>query len=220
MPAVMTNYADAVAVMPRGTRLSGDDISWEEYEDLLAAITDQPHFRISYDRGELEIMSTSSTHESWKVLFTHLLAILAEELNLNLYSLGSMTFKLPDFAQGVEPDDCFYIHRAAQIIGVEEIDLARDPGPELVVEIDLSSHSLDKFPIYANLGVEEVWRRNKRELEFYRHDGYGFQRVTQSELFPMLTSERLERFLLKGRQEGIVPMNRAFRVWVRAQQTK
>ena len=217
MSVLTLDYVETATIMPRGTRLIGDEVSWQEYEDLLATITDQPHFRISYDRGELEIMSTSSTHESWKVLFTHLLAILAEELNLNLYSLGSMTFKLPAFAQGVEPDDCFYIHRAAQVIGVEELDLAHDPGPELVVEIDLSSHSLDKFPIYANLGVEEVWRRDKRELQFYRRNGQTFQRVTQSELFPLITPPRLEIFLLKGKKEGIVPMNRAFRVWVRKQ---
>ena len=218
MTTLTMDFVETTATLPRGTRLIAEDVSWAEYEELLTALNDQPHYRISYDRGELEIMSTSAKHESWKVLFTHLLAVLAEELNLNLYSLGSMTFNLPAFAQGVEPDDCFYIHRADQVMGLDELDLTVDPGPELVVEIDLSSSSLDKFPIYANLGVEEVWRRNKRALEFYRCVGGTFQRVERSVLFPLITPANLEPFLDKGKRSGIVPMLQAFRAWVRVQQ--
>lgn len=217
MSVLTADYVELVTKLPPGGRLCLEDVPWNEYESLLAEVTDQPHYRISYDQGELEIMSTSARHEIWKVLFAHLLAVLAEELNLNLYSLGSMTFKLPQFAQGVEPDDCFYLHRAAQVMGLDELDLQVDPGPELIIEIDITHGSLDKFPIYANLGVEEVWRRDKKALYFYRRAGASFEQVETSDLFPFLTAADLLPFLEQGKQQGVVPMIRAFRHWVRQQ---
>jgi Uma2 family endonuclease len=36
--------------------------------------------------------------------------------------------------------------------------LSSVPPPDLVVEADLTSSSLDKLTIYASLGVAEVWR--------------------------------------------------------------
>ena len=45
------------------------------------------------------------------------------------------------------------------VAGKGNLDLdSGDPVPELVVEVDLTSPSLNKLPIYARLGVREVWR--------------------------------------------------------------
>ena len=42
--------------------------------------------------------------------------------------------------------------------GKKNIDLdAGDSPPDLVVEVDLTNPSLSKLPIYAHLGVAEVW---------------------------------------------------------------
>ncbi len=219
MIAVATDYQAVLAGLPPGERALFEDVSWEEYEELIGQIVARPGVRISYDQGRMEIMVTSSKHERWKGLFNPLLVTLAEELNLNLVSLGSMTFKLPAYARGVEPDDCFYIHNAAAVAGVEELDLAVDPGPELIIEIDLSSRSLNKFPIYASLGVREVWRVSRYRLLLYRVNARGddFEPADASALFPGVTAAALQGFLDMGRKRGIIPMIRAFREWVRKQ---
>jgi Uma2 family endonuclease len=49
-----------------------------------------------------------------------------------------------------------------------DIDLNSDPPPDLVLEIDITSKSLDRLPIYARLGVPEVWRYDQKQLRLYQ----------------------------------------------------
>jgi len=51
--------------------------------------------------------------------------------------------------------------------GQDTIDLATDPPPDLVVEVDITHPSLDKFPIYASLRVPEVWRHDGEPCSFF-----------------------------------------------------
>jgi hypothetical protein len=43
--------------------------------------------------------------------------------------------------------------------------LTVDPPPDLVIEVDITRSSLDKLPIYAALGVPEVWRYTDGAVE-------------------------------------------------------
>ncbi len=133
---------------------------------------------------------------------------------MNLISLGSATFSLPAMAQGVEPDDCFYIRHAAVMAKKDEVNLAVDPAPELVVEIDISHRSLYKMPIYANLGVAEIWRHDGTQVKFYQLHGKSYVEVESSDLFPFVTSAILSQFLETGKEQGVIPMVKAFREWV------
>ena len=38
------------------------------------------------------------------------------------------------------------------------IDLTLDPPPDLAIEIDMTSPSIPRLPIYCALGIPEVWR--------------------------------------------------------------
>ncbi len=78
---------------------------------------------------------------------------------MDVLAAGSTTFRRADLGRGFEPDECFYFGDAARRVrGMDDIDLdADDPPPDLVVEADLTSSSLDKLPIYARLGIVEVW---------------------------------------------------------------
>ena len=149
MSAQTIGLFEAIEALPAGSTLLLHDVSWAEYEELLAQLPDGHRFRLSYDQGTLEIITPSSRHQSLKALFAHLLAVLTEDLNLNLVGLGSTTFRLPEAVRGTEPDDCYYIQHAEQIAGRDTIDPATDPPPDLVVEVDIALPSLDKFPIRA-----------------------------------------------------------------------
>jgi Uma2 family endonuclease len=103
-------------------------------------------------------MSPSAAHEELKDTITLFVNTVAEEMAINTRSFGSATFQREDLQRGFEPDGCFYIQSVALIAGKTDLDLTEDPPPDLVIEIDLSHPSLPKFPIFAQLGIPEVWR--------------------------------------------------------------
>ncbi|HEY9740149.1 MAG TPA: Uma2 family endonuclease, partial [Coleofasciculaceae cyanobacterium] len=134
------------------------NISWQTYQDLLKDLEEQPGIRLSYDRGLLEIMAPSPPHENYKKVLGRFVETLTEELNIEIKSLGSLTCKREDLARGLEPDQCYYIQNEAVVRTLDEIDFNQDPPPDLVIEIDISSSSINRLSLYAALGVPEVWR--------------------------------------------------------------
>lgn len=164
------------------------DVSWETYERLLAEFTDQSAPRLSFNQGTLEIMSPRPEHEKYNRRLALLIEVLAEELAINVEDFGSTTFRRRDLARGFEPHSCFYIQHEAQVSGKTSLDLTVDPPPDLVIEIDITSSSLDKLPIYAALGVPEVWRYDGQALTFYRLKGEQYMLSDSSLAFPGLTS--------------------------------
>ena len=55
--------------------------------------------------------------------------------------LGSATFKKRTLRRGTEADECYYIQHEKQARGKKQIDLRRDPRPDLVLEADISHHA-------------------------------------------------------------------------------
>ena len=153
--------AEASKSAPEG-RVTLRNVGWETYERLVEEDLDRSAPRFFYDRGELEIVSPSFEHEQIAEVISSLVAVLSVELNVDVISAGSTTFKREDAARGFEPDACFYFPgKIPQVRGKRRLSLdAEDPPLDLVVEVDITSPSASKLPIYAGLGVEEVWRHD------------------------------------------------------------
>ena len=200
---------------PPEQRIVLQGVSWETYERLLADLTNNSAPRLTYDQGTLEIMSPSSEHERYNRTISLLVEALAEEMNRDVDSLGSTTFRREDVERGFEPASCFYFQDAAQVRGKARIDLATDPAPELVVEIDLTSASLDKFPLFAQIGVQEVWRYDGRELKIFELVGEEYQRRDASVAFPFLTGEALTGFIEDSKTMKRTDWLRKLRAWAR-----
>src|SRR5215216_7161905 len=147
--------------LPQHVLLQG--ISWEVYEALLRELGDQ-NLRLTYDSGELEIMSPIPEHESWKKLFARMIEIISLEMNIPMWPLGSTTFKQKNLKKGLEPDEGYYVANEAAVRWKKRLDLRRDPPPDLVVEIDITHRAVDREIIYAALGVPEIWRFDGRRL--------------------------------------------------------
>src|SRR5688572_19407238 len=111
-----------------------EGMSWEFYEKLLRDIGERRVF-VTYDAGRVEIMSPLTEHEYWSRVILRLIHTLTFELNIEIVSLGSTTFRRKDRAKGLEPDECFYIQHAAKVLGKKRLDLRRDPPPDLAIEI-------------------------------------------------------------------------------------
>jgi Uma2 family endonuclease len=216
MPVAATDYLDAIAHLPSGAVLSFDDVSWKEYEELLAELGEGYAVRIFYDNGRMEIMAPSPPHEGAKGIISSFVIALRDELDIDIESLGSTTYRSQWKAKGAEPDDCFYVQHAAAVIGRhEEFDIETDPPPDIVVEVERTSASLNKFVIYAALGVPEIWQERKKRVRFYLLSGGSYVESANSSAFPFLDSATLSEFLAKGLVEGSRKAARAFRAWVR-----
>jgi len=73
--------------------LSG--ISWQTYETLRSQLRLR-RLRLTYNRGTLEIVAPSPGHEFNKKVVGRFVETLAEELNVQIYPLGSTTLQRPD----------------------------------------------------------------------------------------------------------------------------
>ncbi|MFN0123495.1 MAG: Uma2 family endonuclease [Blastocatellia bacterium] len=219
MSTIAVSYFDAVEkaldALPPGSAVMLDHLDWDDYENLLGEIDGVRNFKLMYDNGRLEAMTLSPEHEKPKIFLTSLIIILAEELDLKLIGHGSTTLRKKNKRKGADPDDSYYLENADQIRGKTRINLASDPPPDLAIEIDVTSYSLDKFAIYAALGVPEFWRYENKGMRFYRLEGGQYTETPVSDHFPFLTPQTLGDYLALGESEDITTMNRAFRKWVR-----
>jgi Uma2 family endonuclease len=216
VPVATTDYLAAIAHLPDGAVLTFNGVAWQEYEQLLTDLGPGYSVRIFYDEGRMEIMAPTPFHERAKLILNRLIAALSDELEIDLESLGSTTFRSKATAKGAEPDDCFYVEHFAAALGMEdEFDPERDPPPDIVVEVDRASSSLDKFVIFAALGVPEIWRVFKKEVRFYVLTGDSYAEVSTSLAFSFLDSAVLTKFIALGLVEGGRKAARAFRTWVR-----
>jgi Uma2 family endonuclease len=208
-------YSELAQALPPGAVLMLTDVSWEEYEELLVELDEQPRFRLTYDHGDLEIMTLSPEHEGPARLFGYLIQILTEEMETDFISLGSTTLRDKLAESGAEADDCFYIGDFAAVAGIKRLDLSVAPPPDLAIEIDITSRSLKKLPVYAALGVKELWRFTGKRVQFHLLSEGRYVKVKRSGHFSFLTPDVLPGFLEQGRTQGINAMRRAFREWVR-----
>ncbi len=207
------------AARPRraGQRLRLSSIDWRTYTRLLHAFADRPRVRLTYDRGELEIMSPSLQHDDDGTYLGHMVRILTEEIGLPIRSGGSTTLRRRLKQKGLEPDECFWIAHAPQMAGVRRLDLRTHPPPDLAIEVDVTNSSLDRMGIYAALGIPEVWRLDGDALSFHvlGADG-GYRQVGTSLSFPKVAPDDLMDFLRDARRAADQnDVTRRFRAWVR-----
>ena len=197
------------------TLLTG--IRWQTYEELLLDLAENPSKRLTYDQGLLEIMTPLPEHEASKRLLGRLVESTTEELGLEIYSLGSTTWRREDLQKGLEPDECYYITQEAQVRGKTKFDLYSDPAPDLAIEIDLTSSSLNRLGIYAALGVREIWRYDGQDLKIYVLVEGDYQQQERSSILPVLSRPDILLFLNKKSTLGENSLIREFRQWLHQQ---
>ncbi len=214
--AAVSPYRDAIEHLPPGAMLVVHDVSWSEYEHLLVELEDRPGVRVTFDRGRLQAVSPLRRHEQNIKLIDNIALFTATALGLPLEQFGATTLRQGERKRGVEPDCCFYIANADRVAGKETLDLTVDPPPDIAVEIDMSTDSHAKLPIYAGLGVPEIWLYDGRRMRMLalRDDQSGYVDVLESKFLACLTAAVLERFLELSKTTGQTEVLRAFRAWL------
>jgi Uma2 family endonuclease len=203
----------APSLPEQGIKLSG--ISWQTYERLLNELSDR-HLRLHYYHQTLEIMAPSPEHELYKEVLGRFVETLAEECKVQIYPLGSTTFKRPELI-GAEPDKCFYIQNLAAVRGKKRLDLSQDPPPDLVIEIDITNQSENRLAIYADLGALEVWRYNGETLKIYQLQNQQYTQTESSYAFPEIAVVNIVEFLQQAMETDYLELVASFRQSVRSQ---
>ncbi len=207
-----------VATVGQADRVLLHQISWEQFENLLRDLGDRRAARLAYDQGTLEIMTPLPEHEHLKEVLGDAVKDIAEELAIDYESYGSTTWRQQLQLAGVEPDNCFYIQREAEVRGRLDLDLSRgDPPPDLALEIDITRKSLNRFPIYARLEVPELWCYEAGELHIYHLRDGEYREAEVSLALPQVPIRELPQLIATHRQAGRRALRRAVRAWVRAQ---
>ena len=191
-------------------------VSWDSYEDILKGFENSNALHFAYDNGDLEIEMPSRKHEKLNRLLAKLIELICEELEIDVDNGGSTTYRNKSKAKGVEPDTCFYIQTEPQVRGQLEIDTQKLP-PDLVIEVDVTSPSLDKLPIYAALNVPEVWLYKGERVEILQLVVGNYQEIENSLALPVLNSATITEFLDKGLIESSSQWFRAVREWAQNQ---
>jgi len=192
-----------------------DDVPWQFYEHLLEVIGNRP-IRVTFDEGRLEMMAPLQSHEHWKAHICRMVEAMCLVRRIPICLLGSTTFRREDRAKGLEPDGCYYVQHALQM-GGKTVDMSEDPPPDLALEIDITSRSVTREPVYAGLGIPELWRYDGKRLTVLKLSAHGkYRPVKISNAFPFLKLREFERFLQKVSADVSTAALEEFVEWVKS----
>ncbi|MGH9163696.1 MAG: Uma2 family endonuclease [Vicinamibacteraceae bacterium] len=165
------------------------DLSWQDFELLLAMRGDRAGVRVTYLEGELELMSPSQSHEGIKKTIARILEAYALERGLDIGGFGSWTLKNAPKERALEPDECYIVGSAPK---------AR---PDLAIEVIWTSGGLDKLEVYRGLDVQEVWVWRANQIQVYELRSEQYQRIERSTLFPDFDLDTVARCIREAESQ-------------------
>ena len=186
------------------------NITWQTFLDLCEQREGSVP-RMTYDRGELEIMSPRGQHEELGRFVGRIVETFTEVWGIDIRSVASTTFKRHDLTRAFEADESYYIQNVESIWRKEEVDLAIDPPPDLVIEVELTSSAIAKMPLFAAMGIPEVWRHDGSCLKMLSLVEMEYQAIDESVQLPGLTATMIDTVLSKRFEIGETPLIRQFR---------
>jgi Uma2 family endonuclease len=200
---------------PPGQNVLLQGVSWRLYDQMLADVGDSHSVHLAFDNGLLEISVLTPYHEVPNRILSILVEVVCLEKGISALNFGSATLRSEAALKGCEPDTAFYIQSEPAVRGRLAINLEFDPPPDLVIEVDYTSPSLSKLPIYASLGVPEVWLSEGRQVEFYKLVRNSYRKVRHSLALPFLDRETVAGFLQSGLAEERIKWLRQVQEWAR-----
>jgi Uma2 family endonuclease len=147
--------------------------SWEEFEKLEALTADAPGLRITYLDGCVEFMTLGEQHEAIKSLIAIFLALYFFEKGINFIPVGSATRRAKEKGASFEPDESYYIGENKE-------------NPDLAIEVNITSGSIDKLEKYKRFNITEVWFWENNQIFIYYLSNNSYEQITQSKLLAEL----------------------------------
>ncbi|WP_392535212.1 Uma2 family endonuclease [Nostoc sp. C117] len=157
--------------------------TWEEFEKLEALTANAPGLRITYLDGCVEFMTLGEEHEAIKSVIAILLALYFFEKDINFFPVGSATRRAEEKGTSFEPDESYYLG-------------TKKENPDLAIEINITSGSINKLEKYKRFKITEVWFWENNQISIYHLTNDNYEQIAQSQLLPDLDINLLVRCVL------------------------
>jgi len=187
------------------------DVYWQFMEVL-----SEQYLRHSYDGWTLEMMSPRRDHEWIKELVGRMLETMAFALDLPIQSTGSTTLSRSKHDRGLQPDKSYYVGERVASAASNTYEPGVDPPPDLAIEVEATNPVIPRLPLYAAIGVREIWRWTGDEMEFLRLTrGRKYAKIQRSLAFPFIAADDVTRFLRQRDPADENAVVRGFVNWAR-----
>jgi Uma2 family endonuclease len=157
--------------------------TWKEFEIIETLTADPGRLRITYLDGCIEFMTLGEQHESIKKILAILIEAYLFEKGINFIPVGSATRRAKEKSASFEPDESYYIGE-------------KKANPDLAIEVNITSGSIDKLEKYKRFNITEVWFWENNQLSLYHLKNDNYEQINQSELLPDLDIDLLASCVL------------------------
>ena len=207
---------------PTEKRVTLSGVSWQTFEELLDELGQTRTARLTYDRGKLEMMTPLEEHDRCVRLIESLILVFADELSLKIYSIGSVLLTLPDLGRAIQPDAAYSLEDV-RLQKRAELDMNHAAPPNLAIEVAIGKGNIDRYSLYASMGVPELWRYTttagdevlKGKLQIYQLQADRYIKTANSKLFPVLPGHRVLEFLQQSDTIGLAQSLIVLREWIK-----
>ncbi len=128
-------------------------------------------------------MTLGEEHEAIKSVIAIFIALYFFEKGINFFPVGSATRRAKEKSASFEPDESYYIGEKKE-------------NPDLAIEVNITSGSIDKLEKYKRFKITEVWFWENNQLSLYLLNNDSYEQITQSILLPELDINLLIRCVL------------------------
>ena len=173
-------------------------VPWLTYVELRDA-PENNHLRMTFDRGDLKIMSPSWQHERIARLLGSLIDIWTMEFRIPKQSCGSLTIRRKDIELGFEPDNCYYVQNRLHAFQRTKNLIFRKRPSALIWRSKLT-RVVRRSPNYGDLRksfrVPELWRIVNQEIRVFELTVQSDYKQRDTSLcFPGFPIERVNEIL-------------------------
>jgi Uma2 family endonuclease len=191
-------------------------VSWEDYLELTENLLEETHVKTSFNRGILKIMVQGFRHDNKSRFLHDLIRQTSLALKIKTIPAGSMSLISNRIRKGADPDESYYIQNYDRASFKRELyDDETDTPPDLVIEIDETHKSDDKFEIYAAFGIKEFWLYDAQVLRMFGLSEAGeYLLIEKSIALPVLTATGLTEFLNRSQREDQFDVLLDFERWL------
>jgi Uma2 family endonuclease len=192
-----------------GYRILIEPATWKSYKQTLAELDAKGRrYRSTYSDGVLEVIVPGNIHEAVKNGSSRLLETYSLATGFEIMGMGSTTFSDELAQKGLEPGECYYVNRSPQPLSKQINDIDPIDPPDLAIEVDVARSSVPREPVYAALGVRELWRWKDGRFTLLELVNGRYVVTEASRLVPDLDFAAFEQFVKKtldepGRQTAI-----------------
>ena len=170
------------------------DTNWEYYEKL-----DAPEYNsylISFLKGEITIVSPGRNHEIIADMIRDIITGYCRKFNIRYYTFNSTRLK-EEGKEGKEPD-------VAYAFNVDK------DKPDLAVEVNFSSGSLNDLTKYQYLKIKEVWIWQNQAIKFYLLQENKYVEIDESVTLKGIKSSILINYINRSFTESPLDIQREF----------